>query len=531
MPDSEHPLSTQVPIGEQQRPAYTKIVATIGPSSESEAMLRRLIEAGVSVFRLNFSHGGLDEHAERLARIRAASDAVGQPVAVLGDLQGPKLRVTGVPDLSPEGGIVAETGTDVIFRRGVEVGFIDAKEQLPVLGSTFDPLFSDVEPGQRVLINDGAVRMLAVDRIEGEELRCRVTFGGRITSGKGINLPESNLRVPAITDKDWKCVAWAVEHAIDYLALSFVRSAEEIRELRRGIEGMCPATRSVHDAGSGMNVPIVAKIEKPQAIRHIDEIVREADAIMVARGDLGVEMDVAYVPTAQRLIIAKCVEHGKPVIVATQMLESMIESASPTRAEASDVAGAVLQGADAVMLSGETAVGRHPALVVETMRRIISVTEAGCADTSLERQVRAKLEELPYRSAALANGAWHIAREAGARVVVVWSQAGGMARYLSRNDFRIPILAYTSNTVAARRMALLANVYPIVAQPPASGTLADWTDMVESHLRERQLAAEGDIAILIAGKPLGTMQAQDLLALLRIGDRNSGFRAHDDAHP
>lgn len=521
-------MSDQAHIGEQQRPAYTKIVATIGPGSESEAMLRRLIEAGVSVFRLNFSHGAFGEHAERLARIRAASDSVGRPVAVLGDLQGPKLRVTRVPDLSPDGGIVAETGADVIFRRGVEQAYMDPTEHLPVFGSTFDPLYSDVAPGQRVLINDGAVRMLAVDRIDGQELRCRVTFGGRITSGKGINLPESDLRVPAITDKDWKCVEWAVEHALDYLALSFVRTAAEIRELKHRIEGMCPVTRSVHDAGFGMAMPIVAKIEKPQAVRNIDEIVREADAIMVARGDLGVEMDVAYVPTAQRLIIAKCVEHGKPVIVATQMLESMIESASPTRAEASDVASAVLQGADAVMLSGETAVGKHPALVVETMRRIISVTEAGCAEVPHETHSRAKLEELPYRSAAMANGAWHIASETGARVVIVWSQAGGMARYLSRNDFRIPILAYTSNTVAARRMALLANVYPIVAQPPASGTLSDWTDTVEEHLRERQLAADGDMAILIAGKPLGTTRAQDLLAMLRVGDRNSGFRSHDD---
>lgn len=520
-------MSEPVHIGEAHRPAYTKIVATIGPANESEAMLRRLIEAGVSVFRLNFSHGALDEHGERLARIRTASDEVGRPVAVLGDLQGPKLRVTRVPDLNPEGGIVAETGADIVFRRGVEQAYIDPREHLPVFGSTFDPLFSDVEPGQRVLINDGAVRMLAVDRVPGQELRCRVTFGGRITSKKGINLPESNLRVPAITEQDWRCVEWAVAHGLDYLALSFVRTAEEIRELKRRLEEMCPSNRGVHDAGIGMTMPVMAKIEKPQAVHNIDEIVREADAIMVARGDLGVEMDVAYVPTAQRLIIAKCIEHGKPVVVATQMLESMIENGSPTRAEATDVAGAVLQGADAVMLSGETAVGKHPVLVVETMRRIISVTEAGCEEVPYEARSRAKLEELPYRSGAMANGAWHIARETGARVVVTWSQAGGMARYLSRNDFRIPILAFTSSTVAARRMALLANVYPIVAMPPESGTLADWTDMVEEELERLDLASAGDVAILIAGKPLGTTRAQDLLAILRVGDRESGFRAQD----
>lgn len=518
---SEHPR----PI-EPHRPASTKIVATIGPACETQPALVRLIGAGVSVFRLNFSHGNFDEHAHRLAHVRSAALAVGRPVAVIGDLQGPKLRITRVPDASPDGGIVVETGSDVIFRQGVDEAYLDTREQIPVFGSTFDPLFTDVEPGQRVLINDGAVRMLAVDRIPGRELRCRVTFGGRIKSGKGINLPESDVRVPAITDKDWRCVDWALRHGVDFLALSFVRTPEEITELKARLHDMVVAGKGSHE--SHEPPPVMAKIEKPQAVHNIDAIVREADAIMVARGDLGVEMDVAYVPTAQRLIIAKCVEHGKPVIVATQMLESMIEHASPTRAEATDVAGAVLQGADAVMLSGETAVGRHPALVVETMRRIIEVTEAGLAEVPYETNLRPRLEELPYRSAALANGAWHIAREAGARVVVTWSQAGGMARYLSRNDFRIPILAYTSSVTFARRMALLANVYPIVSQPPPSGTLADWTDMAEQKLREMHLADDGDVAILIAGKPLGTTRAQDLLALLRVGDHAGGFRSHDD---
>ncbi len=508
------------------RPASTKIVATIGPACETHATLLRLIEAGVSVFRLNFSHGDLDEHAHRLAHVRSASLAIGRPVAVIGDLQGPKLRITRVPDATPEGGIVVPTGSDVLFRRGVEEAYLDSREHIPVFGSSFDPIFTDVVPGQRVLINDGAVRMLAVDRTPGRELRCRVTFGGRITSGKGINLPESDVRVPAITDKDWRCVEWALRHGVDFLALSFVRTAEEIADLKSRLHDLVAAGKVSGDLSAPP--PVMAKIEKPQAVHNIDAIVREADAVMVARGDLGVEMDVAFVPTAQRLIITKCIEHGKPVVVATQMLESMIESASPTRAEASDVAGAVLQGADAVMLSGETAVGKHPALVVETMRRIIEVTEIGLAEVPYETSLRPHLEELPYRSAALANGAWHIARETGARVVITWSQAGGMARYLSRNDFRIPILAYTSSVTSARRMALLANVYPIVSEPPPSGTLADWTDMAEQKLREMGLAGDADMAILIAGKPLGTTRAQDLLAILRVGDRASGFRSEDD---
>ncbi len=421
--------------------------------------------------------------------------------------------------------MVIETGTDVIFRAGVEEAFME--DSLPVFGSTFDPLYHDVLPGQRVLINDGAVRMLAVDATPGEELRCRVTFGGRVSTGKGINLPESDLNVPALTPGDWKCVEWAVQHGLDYLALSFVRRPEDVIELKEGLAGMCPTDRSVYDAGIGLEIPVVSKIEKPQAVENIDAIVEVSDAIMVARGDLGVEMDVAYVPIAQRLIIRKCIEYGKPVIVATQMLESMITSATPTRAEANDVAGAVLQGADAVMLSGETAVGKHPTLVVETMRRIISVTEHGGEHEQNANPIanESKLEELPYRSAALANGAIEIAISSQAKAIVTWSQAGGMARYLSRTRLDMPILAYTSSEVAARRMALFAGVTPIHCEPPASGRLRDWTDHVEHDLKQLGIADNGDIAVLLAGKPLGALRTQDLLAMLRLGDQSSGFRA------
>ena len=527
MNSAEIPVRDPMAQPELARPTHTKVVATLGPASEPPEMLDKLIAAGVSIFRLNFSHGDLEDHAKRLANVRQAAQRSGQPVAVLGDLQGPKLRVTGVPDLAPDGGIIVETGSDILFRRNVTEAYIDPETRLPVFGSTFDPLFHDVLPGQRVLINDGAIRMLAVDAIPGSELRCRVTVGGRITSRKGINLPESDLHVPSITDRDLQCVEWAVRHGLDFLALSFVRTAAEVIDLKQRIAGLCSTDRAIHDQSAGLEIPVIAKIEKPQAIANIESIVQAVDAIMVARGDLGVEMDVAYVPVAQRLIIKTCREYGKPVIVATQMLESMIESASPTRAESNDVAGAVFQGADAVMLSGETAVGKHPALVVETMRRIIAVTESSIVDTTSEFAPAPKLEELPYRSAALARGAWHIARESKATVVVVWSQQGGMARYLSRSAFRIPIIAYSSSTVATRQMTLLANVNPVQAVPPPSGTLAEWTEMVEAYLREHGIAKDGDVAVLIAGKPLGGSRAQDLLALLRIGDRNSGFRAHD----
>ena len=519
---------TQAPVWltkDPTRPPHAKIVATLGPASDSPEMLAKLVEMGVNVFRLNFSHGDLAAMDQRLARVRSVLDRTERAVALLGDLQGPKMRVGPVPDIDPEGGVVVRPGDDVMFRLGQGEAVVE--NGVPVFGATFDRLYHDVNPGQRVLINDGAIRMLAVDRADGSWLRCRVTIGGRITSAKGVNLPESDLRMPAITERDWACVEWAVRNRIDYLALSFVRNAAEVIELRERLEAMCADGRCADKPGVPPRIPIVAKIEKPQALTNLDEIIDASDAIMVARGDLGVEMDVARVPVAQKYILATCADKAKPCIVATQMLETMIDNASPTRAEASDVANAVFDGADAVMLSGETAVGRHPDLVVETMRRIIQVTEARVDELAHHAGVPKRLDEYPYRSAALAHGAWHIANELDAKCVVVWSQIGGMARYLSQHNFRVPIYAYTSSRVAARRMALYGGVTPICIEPPGYGRLRDWTDEVEARLLADGLTSDGDPVVMIAGKPLGEVQAQSTLAILRIGDPASGFRAPD----
>lgn len=502
------------------RPALAKIVATLGPATDREEVLVRLIEAGVSVFRLNFSHGSLEDQAVRLRLVRSVTERAGRPVAVLGDLQGPKIRVAQVPDVYEGGGMLVGTGEDVVLVRGAREG--EVRNGVAHFGTTCDEIVEDVEVGQRVLINDGAIRMLAVEAKRGEWLRCRVTVGGRVTTGKGINLPESDLSVPAITDKDWRCVEWAVERQLDFLALSFVRTANEVRALKERVESL--ARRAGYDEQLDPALPVIAKIEKPQALANIDDIVDVADGVMVARGDLGVEMDVAQVPVAQKYLVAKASEYGKPCIVATQMLESMIESATPTRAEASDVANAVFDGADAVMLSGETAVGKQPQLVVETMRRIIQVAEARFSQIESGPQPPSRLRELPNRSAALATGAWYVAAESGAKVMAVWSQIGGMATYLSQHDFQIPILAYTCSEHAARRMALLGRVTPVFGQPPASGTLADWTARVEHDVIERGMAQRGDAVVLIAGKPLGSVAAQNVMGLLRIGDESSGFR-------
>lgn len=523
------------------RPTLAKIVATIGPASESPEMVRKLIEAGVSVFRFNFSHGDFASHLLRLRTVRAVADTLGRTVACLGDLQGPKIRVGKVPvalsrsaDGTPLPGIEVKAGQDVILKKGITESFIrpsrgpsDSPEGTPVFSLTYDKMVDEVQPGHRVLINDGAIRMLAVetDSVAGE-LRCRVRSGGLVTSNKGINLPQSDISAPAITDRDWECVEWSVAQGIDFLALSFVRSAEEVLMLKRRLAELCPLDRSADPNGAGIGIPVISKIEKPQAVKNIESIVDASDAIMVARGDLGVEMDIAQVPIAQKVILDACSQYGKPVIVATQMLESMIESSVPTRAEASDVANAIFDSADAVMLSGETAVGKNPSLVVETMRRIIAAAESRIAELPNGSSAPRKLVESRYATAALAHGAWQISHDIGAKIIVCWSENAGTARYLSQNNFTVPIFAWSSDLRSTRRMALLAGVTPVHARPPESGTLAEWNAQVDAYLLERRICRPGDSILLLAGKPLGVAKVTNALAIHRVGELNSGFRTH-----
>lgn len=498
-----------------------KIIATIGPASDSPEMVGKLIEAGVAVFRFNFSHGDFEAHQRRLDVVRQVSAEMDRAVACLGDLQGPKIRVG---KIEPPG-IEVRPGQDVVFRAGAVGASVEAGPggEAVVLPFTYPGLVAEVEPGHKVLINDGAIRMLAVERGRGE-LRCRVTIGGVVTSGKGINLPQSDISAPAISERDWECVAWAVKNAMDFLALSFVRRAEEVVELKERLAGMCPVERRTDLKGDTASIPVIAKIEKPQAVADIDRIVQAADGIMVARGDLGVEMDIARVPVAQKQILAACQAWGKPAIVATQMLETMIESAMPTRAEASDVANAIFDDADAVMLSAETATGKHPVLVVETMRRIIAAAEARMRELPVVSSAPAQLVATRYPTAALAHGAWQIAGDLKARAVVCWSQEGGTARYLSQNNFRIPIIAYSSSIRATRRMALLGGVTAVHCRAPASGRLAEWNEHVDKYLLASGLARKGDTILLLAGKPLGVAKATNLVAIHRVGEA-TGFMA------
>jgi pyruvate kinase len=499
------PEPAAAPAPDPARPPLTRIVATLGPASAAPAMIERLIEAGVSVFRLNFSHGDLSEHQARLDAVRAAADRLSRPVAVLGDLPGPKIRIGRCAHP-----IEVETGSTVIVQRAPIIAEGTASPFR--LSSTYPPIVDDARPGERVLINDGAVRMLVVDRCA-DEIRCTVTQGGTISSGKGINLPESTISAPAVSDRDLECAAWAVARRIDFVAMSFVAAADDVRSLRSALNRA--AERAAGGGGEPAPPPIVAKIERPVAVRDIDAIVEAADAVMVARGDLGVEMDLARVPVVQKRILAAAQAWGKPGIVATQMLESMIEHPQPTRAEASDIANAIFDGADALMLSGETAVGRHPLLAVEIMRRIAAETEAYLAAQPQGESPPRRLVESRYRTAALAHGVWTIAQDIAARFIVVWSQRGGGARYLSQNNFTVPIISVSTDDGALRRMQLLRGVIPV--HMPLPQGLDHFRAMVDEYLLATGWAAPGDRYICVAGEPLGEPGVTNGLSIHTVG--------------
>lgn len=482
----------------------TKIVATIGPATSSVPMLIKLIQAGARVFRLNFSHGSFEDFDKHLALAREASAQAGIPAAVMGDLCGPKIRI----------GKVEKPGIEVSVGDSLHIGgqAITAKQPQPgqpiVLSCTVPDVVTDVEIGHRLLIDDGNVRSLVIDKItqNGQQyLVCQVTSGGLITSAKGMNLPDTGLSLPSLTDHDRKCVAWAMENKLALLALSFVRKPEDIHELR-----------SLLPRDEKQRPPIVAKIEKPQAMAQLDAIVEAADGVMVARGDLGVEMELAHVPIAQKRIISTAHDHGKFVIVATQMLQSMVDNATPTRAEVSDVSNAIEQGADAVMLSGETAVGKYPDVTVATMARIIQATQDHLAQVRPDWGTPPrKFQESHYRTAALAHGVNTVARDLNARLIVVWSQQGGGARYLSQNRPNIPIFAVTTDKAALVRMTPLFAVNPVLMEKPAD--IKTFTAQMDHYLMSHGLVEAGDPIVIVAGEPLGEPLVTNTIVLHQAG--------------
>lgn len=427
----------------RQKLVKTRIIATVGPASESIEMLRQLVIAGVDIFRLNFAHGSHTWLSELVRKIRQISAELDCPVGILGDLSGPKIRL---------GEIV---GGEVICNDGAEFRFIRGlNSDVPTdLTCTYEPLIDDVKPGDRILLADGTVAMVVIEKDpQAAWIRCLVIQSGKVRSRQGVNLPGVALSTPSVTEKDRRDLEWALQHQIDFVGLSFVRSADDICDLHKLIESYKPKV-----------VPlVVAKIEKTEAIDDLENILEATDAVMVARGDLGVEAEISRVPVLQKLIIRRCNELRIPVITATQMLDSMQSNELPTRAEVTDVANAVIDGTDAVMLSGETAIGAHPVQCVRMMDKIaaeaetlVSAGDPGDLRDDENRRARPITE-------AVTRGTIAAAEYLQADLIVVATVTGRTALALSRMRSKVPVLAFTDKEDIARRMCLYWGVTPIL---------------------------------------------------------------------
>lgn len=458
--------------------------------------LLRLFQAGADVCRLNFSHGDLTDHQRMLAIIRQVSETWHEPIAVLGDLGGPKIRLGQVLDEGGTGGMPIQTGDLLHFHRDPIPG------RHAHLSTNYPGFVDDVQVGDQILIEDGLLRFLTTDKTA-DQITCTCVAGGVIKTGKGVNLPDTRVRVPSITEKDWRCVEWAIANGLDYLALSFVRKPEDLTLLRE------------HLRQRNSSIGLIAKIEKAEAVKEIDAILAASDGLMVARGDLGVEMDVAQVPIIQKDLIRRCRQAGMPVIVATQMLQSMIEQATPTRAEVSDVANAIFDGADAVMLSGETSVGRYPQAAVQTMGHIAQVTEQYLDSVGSTLAPLGKDGEAPV-STAVARGVWQIAVDLKVKLVVLWSQTGQTARVFAKHRFPIPIVALSSDKAVLRQMALIYGVMPRLMDRPAD--LATMIGQVDKLIEAEQLAQRGERVVIVAGSSMDTPGVRNGMVIHTVGE-------------
>ena len=467
----------------------TKIVATIGPASSEPAILEQLLRAGVDVVRLNFSHGTHDQHAAVLHHARRLAEQQDRPLAVLQDLSGPKIRVGELRDGQP-----VELRDGATLTLTTEPGVVGTAD---LIGTTYTPLPRDVHAGDRILLDDGQLE-LRVLGTGGERVRCQIEHGGWLKPHKGINLPGVALSTPALTEKDRQDLAFGLELGVDFVALSFVRRATDIADARRIIEA------------AGADKHIIAKIEKPEAVNELQDIIAAADGVMVARGDLGVELSTEEVPTLQKRIIAATNNAGKVVITATQMLESMITNPRPTRAEASDVANAILDGTDAVMLSAETASGRYPVQAVETMARIAYYTESHLAvppPTQVTRRGTAATR-------SLTRVAREVAEQLGCRVIVAFTESGMTAELASTFQPSVDVVALTPHTRTYRRLALWWGVRPLIIQED------DTTDAMiergEAILKERGYVRSGDVVVMLTGHSR-TTGATNMLRVHTVG--------------
>ena len=474
-----------------------KIVCTLGPATASPRRIRELVYAGMDVARLNMSHGSHEDHAESYRLVREASDASGHGVGIFADLQGPKIRLETLAEGSAH------------LRRGQEwvITTRDVPGDAEVCGTTYKGLPGDVSPGDPILIDDGKIRLRVLEVGE-TDVRCEVLVGGRVSNNKGINLPGVAVSVPALSAKDEADLRFALSLSVDFVALSFVRDAKDAEDVRR-------IMREV-----GVMVPVIAKIEKPQAIDNLDDVIAAFDGFMVARGDLGVECPLEEVPFLQKQVVRKARLNAKPVIVATQMLESMIGNPQPTRAEASDVANAVLDGADAVMLSGETSVGEYPVHTVETMARIISATELHALESAHETGLDAIEWDPHTKSGVIAKAAAEVAERVNAKYVVAFTQSGDSARRMSRLRGPVPLLAFTPEDKVRSQLSLSWGIETFKTSE------VEHTDEMVRQVDEQLLqigrVQEGDLVVIIAGAPPGIPGSTNALRIHKMGDAING---------
>jgi pyruvate kinase len=468
--------------------ATSKIVCTLGPATGSPAIIRELIDAGMDVARLNMSHGSHADHEQSYRWVRKAADESGHGVAIFADLQGPKIRLETFADGPAE----LEKGDRFTITTR------DVPGDAETCGTTYKGLPGDVAAGDQVLIDDGKIRLRVVE-VSDQDVVTEVVVGGRVSDHKGINLPGVAVSVPALSEKDEEDLRWALRMSVDFIALSFVRNASDVDRVREIMDE------------ERLHLPVIAKIEKPQAIENLDAVIKAFDAFMVARGDLGVECPLEEVPLLQKKVVEKARRNAKPVIVATQMLESMIGNPAPTRAEVSDVANAVLDGADAVMLSGETSVGEYPIEAVKTMKRIARQVE------QYEPRRMAAIEWEPRTTGGIiAKAAAEVAERAGAKYLVAFTQSGDSARRLARYRGAVPVLAFTPEDKVRCQLALTWGVETFKTE--AVEHTDEMVRQVDEQLLKIGRVEEGDLVVIIAGSPPGIPGSTNALRIHRMGD-------------
>ncbi|HEV3234550.1 MAG TPA: pyruvate kinase [Candidatus Dormibacteraeota bacterium] len=475
-------------MARQQSGRKTRIVATLGPASNREPMLSRVLGAGVDVARLNFSHGTQEEHGETIRLVRRASEKLGWPIAILQDLGGPKIRVGAIAG----GAMPLKRGMTLVLDPNCEIGGGDC------VGISLARLAALVKPRSRILMDDGRIE-LRVRTIEGERVVTRVTRGHELREHKGVNLPGIDLKVPSVTKKDLADLRFGLKQGVDVVAISFVRSALDVADVQARIRR------------AGGRQPVIAKLERPAALEHLEGILETANGVMVARGDMAVELSPEQVPVLQKRIIAHAMSHGKPVVTATQMLESMVSSPRPTRAEASDVANAILDGTDAVMLSEETAVGDYPVEAVRTMHRIaLAIERSGTPGPPLPA-----LQEVREVPRAIALGACRLADSLGVARLIVFTQTGASARFVSKSRPRTMILAATVRDEVSRQLQLLYGIRSMVI--PVAGDTDQMVRMAEREALRRGQVKVGDRVVFVFGQPLSVPGGTNSIQIHTIG--------------